>query len=125
MRICAAGGACSRRSGAEVEAGHHSIPAECPPQVWCCLQIRDLKQLLKDTESGAEGSEMIEMIQGDLEQAQQRISELQQEVVGQLLSQDAAHLDSRNAILEVRYTASIINPFSYTRARLIPTLSPY
>ncbi len=51
---------------------------------------------------------MMELIQCDLEQTQQRMSDLQQEVVGQLLSQDAAQMDSRNAILEVRYTAGII-----------------
>lgn len=90
-----------RCSGAELEQ------VFTLPQVWRCLQIRDLKQLLKETDSGAEGRELIELIQSDLEQTQQRISDLQQEVVGQLLSQDAAKMDSRNAILEVRYTASI------------------
>mmetsp|Transcript_5846 Transcript_5846/g.16690 ORF Transcript_5846/g.16690 Transcript_5846/m.16690 type:complete len:431 (+) Transcript_5846:175-1467(+) len=65
-------------------------------------EMRDLRQLLEETGRTAEDREMTELIQYDLQQTRNRRAELQQQVLQQLLSQDSAKMDSRNAILEVR-----------------------
>lgn len=69
--------------------------------------MRDLRQLLEETGRTAEDREMTELIQYDLQQTRNRRAELQQQVLQQLLSQDSAKMDSRNAILEVRFQTTM------------------
>lgn len=65
-------------------------------------EMGDLQQLLREGVDEKEGEEMEDLIRRELDGSQQRVAELQQEVVRHLLSEDQAHMDSRNAILEVR-----------------------